>query len=255
MSLSKQFMQQFVGTVSLFGAMVFAGSEVGRILSNIPTRSGRMIQTCKNTWFPRGKRIVTFYLYRVSDGVYNILSYVRNENSPVLSDEKIFESFKDKYCAIITEHIVKICKFEIGEMYDDLQINISSESLQKYSFSLITFDESSHFNILLHSQLIGSRQDVSKSFTITLNGKEIGRCDNSFITRHHVREEDIDYLVGQLSEKHIKIPCVVCMDAPQTHGFSHGECCHKALCKDCIKKLSTCPICKQPGDPVQIISC
>ena len=235
------------GFIFLLG---LAGLDFINIIKYKKTNTARALQFLENIVFPRKKRIVTFYLYRVSVGVYNILSYVRNENSPVLSDEKIFESFKNKYASIITEHLVEICKFEIGEMYDDLQINISSESLPKYSFSLITFDESSHFDILLLNKLIDR-----KSFTITLYGKEIGRCDKSFITRHCVQGEAIDYLVGQLSEKHIETPCVVCMDAPQTHGFSHDRSCHLALCKDCIKQLSTCPICKQRGDPVQIIAC
>lgn len=255
MSSPKQLMNHVIFTSTLLGVMAFAGNDFARFLTNRQTKTGRVMETCKNALFPREKKIITFYLYRVSEGVYNILAYVRNEKSPIISDEQIFEGFKDKYPSIITAYIVKLCKFEIPRMFENLQINITSECLTGSAFSSIKFDESPQYNMLLVSELIDSQQDVSNSFNISLSGKEIERYDKTFITRHHVREEDIDFLVGQLSEEHIDTPCVVCMAAPQTHGFSHTGCVHKALCKDCIQELSRCPICNQTGDKVQVIAC
>lgn len=49
--------------------------------------------------------------------------------------------------------------------------------------------------------------------------------------------------------------CVICLAAPATAGFLHGESVHKCCCRECAQDLKkarvpTCPMCREPIDHV-----
>lgn len=49
---------------------------------------------------------------------------------------------------------------------------------------------------------------------------------------------------GLKSPKPIEPSCTVCMDHPRTTLFL--ECAHRACCKECSRKVTFCPVCRQP---------